>query len=54
MTTLRKLPLLLVDESNACIDLSVGGIKAVKIASSSRSILVYVNWSQKLLDYYDL
>ncbi|KAK1354011.1 hypothetical protein POM88_047267 [Heracleum sosnowskyi] len=45
----RKLPLLLVDEHNACIDLSVGEKKAVKITSSSRSILVYVKWSQKLL-----
>ncbi|KAM4091552.1 hypothetical protein ACJW30_09G144700 [Castanea mollissima] len=50
---LLKLPLQLVDESNACIDLSVGEDKPVRLSSSSTSILVYVDWSQKLLDKYD-
>lgn len=53
MTALLKLPLQLVDENNACIDLSVGEQKAVKFSSSSKSILVFVDWSQKLLGNYD-
>ncbi|KAK3031828.1 hypothetical protein RJ639_035965 [Escallonia herrerae] len=52
-TTSLKLPLQLVDENNACIDLSVGEEKAVKFSSTSMSILVFVDWSQKLLDSYD-
>lgn len=51
--TLPKLPLQLVDENNACIDLSVGEEKAVKLSSSSMSILLFVDWSQKLLKNYD-
>ncbi|CAK7340304.1 unnamed protein product [Dovyalis caffra] len=51
--TLFKLPLQLVEESNACIDLSVGEEKAVKLSSTSTSILVYVDWSQELLEKYD-
>ncbi|XP_062165980.1 ubiquitin carboxyl-terminal hydrolase 5 isoform X2 [Alnus glutinosa] len=51
--TLLRLPLQLVDESNACIDLSVGEDKPIRLSSSSTSILVYVDWSQKLLDKYD-
>ncbi|XP_027349722.1 ubiquitin carboxyl-terminal hydrolase 5 isoform X2 [Abrus precatorius] len=47
------LPLLLVDESNACIDLSMGEEKAVKLSPSSPTILVYIDWSQKLLEKYD-
>lgn len=48
-----KLPLQLVDESNACIDLSAGEEKAITLPSaSSSSILVYTDWSQKLLDKY--
>lgn len=47
------LPLLLVDESNACIDLSMGVDKVVKLSPSSTSILVYIDWSQKLLEKYD-
>ncbi|PSS09582.1 Ubiquitin carboxyl-terminal hydrolase [Actinidia chinensis var. chinensis] len=50
--TLTKLALQLVDENNACIDLSVGEDKAVKL-SSSRSILVFIDWSGKLLKNYD-
>ncbi|KAM7496314.1 hypothetical protein LguiA_020728 [Lonicera macranthoides] len=53
LTALPKLPLQLVDENNACIDLSVGEQKAVKFSSSSKSILVFVDWSQKLLGNYD-
>lgn len=48
-----KLPLQLVDENNACIDLTVGDDKVVKLSSSSMSILVFVDWSQKLLGSYD-
>ncbi|KAM5550559.1 ubiquitin carboxyl-terminal hydrolase 5 [Rosa sericea] len=47
-----KLSLQLVDESNACIDLSVGEEKAITLPSASTSILVYADWSQKLLDKY--
>ena len=50
---LLRLPLQLVDESNACIDLSVGEDKPIRLSSSSTSILVYVDWSLKLLDKYD-
>ncbi|XP_016161774.1 ubiquitin carboxyl-terminal hydrolase 5 isoform X4 [Arachis ipaensis] len=46
------LPLLLIDESNACIDLSMGEDKVVKLPSSS-TLLVYIDWSQKLLEKYD-
>lgn len=53
VTTVQKLPLQLVDENNACIDLSTGEEKAFNIPSSSRSILVFVDWSGKLLDNYD-
>ncbi|GFP98729.1 ubiquitin carboxyl-terminal hydrolase 5 [Phtheirospermum japonicum] len=48
-----KLPLQLVDENNACIDLTVGDDMVVKLSSSSMSILVFVDWSQKLLGSYD-
>ncbi|KAH7556826.1 hypothetical protein JRO89_XS11G0000300 [Xanthoceras sorbifolium] len=48
-----KLPLQLVDESGACIDLSVGEEKSIRISSSSTSIVVYVDWSQKLLETYN-
>ncbi|XP_052187763.1 ubiquitin carboxyl-terminal hydrolase 5 isoform X2 [Diospyros lotus] len=51
--TFRKLPLQLVDENNACIDLSMGEDKAVKISMSSTSILVFIDWSEKLLENYD-
>lgn len=53
VTTLQKLPLQLVDENNACIDLSIGEEKAFKIPASSRSILVFIDWSRKLLDNYE-
>ncbi|KAJ6921455.1 hypothetical protein NC652_015381 [Populus alba x Populus x berolinensis] len=51
--TLFKLPLQLVEESNACVDLSVGEDKAIKLSLTSTSILVYVDWSQELLEKYD-
>ncbi|XP_050388033.1 ubiquitin carboxyl-terminal hydrolase 5 isoform X1 [Argentina anserina] len=47
-----KLPLQLVDESTACVDLSVGEEKAITLPLESSSILVYADWSQKLLDKY--
>ncbi|GFZ20029.1 ubiquitin-specific protease 5 [Actinidia rufa] len=51
--TSTKLALQLVDENNVCIDLSVGEDKAVKLSSSSISILVFIDWSGKLLENYD-
>ena len=51
--TSHRLPLQLVDENNACIDLSIGEEKAFKIPSSSRAILVFIDWSHKLLDNYE-
>ncbi|XXG78580.1 hypothetical protein AAC387_Pa08g2500 [Persea americana] len=48
-----KLPLQLVDENNACIDLSAGEEKAVRLSSSSTSILVFIDWSKKVLEKYD-
>nr|GMD28077.1 ubiquitin carboxyl-terminal hydrolase 5 [Ipomoea batatas] len=43
----------LVDENNACIDLTIGEDKAVKVSSSSKSILVFIDWPQQLLENYD-
>ncbi|XP_068655113.1 ubiquitin carboxyl-terminal hydrolase 5 isoform X1 [Aristolochia californica] len=48
-----KLRLQLVDENNACIDLSVGEEKAIKLSSSSTYILVFIDWSNKDLELYD-
>ncbi|XP_010267703.1 PREDICTED: ubiquitin carboxyl-terminal hydrolase 5 isoform X2 [Nelumbo nucifera] len=48
-----KLPLQLVDENNACIDLSTGEEKTIRLSSSSTSILVFIDWSQKHLEKYD-
>ncbi|KAL6499954.1 ubiquitin-specific protease [Orobanche gracilis] len=53
-STSDKLPLQLVDENNACIDLTVGDDLVVKLSSSSMSVLVFVDWSQKLLGSYDI
>lgn len=50
---LPTLPLLLVDDNNACIDLSMGEEKVVKLSPSSATVLVYIDWSQKLLEKYD-
>ncbi|KAJ0042841.1 hypothetical protein Pint_18464 [Pistacia integerrima] len=52
--TLPKLPLYLVDESNARIDLSVGEEKAIRLPSSSTLIVVQIDWSQKLLEKYNI
>ncbi|VFQ95974.1 unnamed protein product [Cuscuta campestris] len=49
----EKLPLQLVGENNACIDLTVGEDKAIKISSSSKAILVFIDWPQQLLETYD-
>lgn len=51
---LPKLPLYLVDESNARIDLSVGEEKAVRLPPSSTLIVVHIDWSQKLLEKYNI
>lgn len=48
-----KLPLQLVDENNVCIDLSAGDEKPIKISSLSKSLLVFINWSKRLLEKYD-
>ncbi|KAF9609046.1 hypothetical protein IFM89_012486 [Coptis chinensis] len=48
-----SLPLQLVDENNECIDISLGEEETIKLPSSSTSILVYIDWSQKLLEKYD-
>lgn len=53
VSTSQKLPLVFVDENNVCIDLSVGEDKALKYSSSSPSILVFIDWSKKLLKSYD-
>ncbi|OMP02010.1 Peptidase C19, ubiquitin carboxyl-terminal hydrolase 2, partial [Corchorus capsularis] len=50
---LPKLPLQLVDESKTCIDLSVGDEKAVNLSASS-PIVVYFNWTSKLLGKYNM
>ncbi|KAI3781720.1 hypothetical protein L2E82_11743 [Cichorium intybus] len=52
-TESRKLPLKLVDGNNACIDLSVGEERTVRLPSSSMSILLFIDWSPKLLKKYD-
>ncbi|KAJ9548810.1 hypothetical protein OSB04_021353 [Centaurea solstitialis] len=48
-----KLPLKLVDGNNACIDLSVGEERTVRLPSSSMSVLLFIDWSPKLLKKYD-
>ncbi|KAK4758907.1 hypothetical protein SAY87_020208 [Trapa incisa] len=48
----EELPLQLVDENNACINLSVGD-EAIKCSSSSFLHLV-INWSTELLEKYDI
>ncbi|XAR60858.1 Ubiquitinyl hydrolase 1 [Bertholletia excelsa] len=50
--TVPKLQLQLVDENNACIDLSVGEDKPVKLSSSSMSVFIY--WSEQVLEKYDM
>ncbi|XP_077226795.1 ubiquitin-specific protease 5 isoform X2 [Tasmannia lanceolata] len=53
MAVTSKLPLQLVDENNACIDLSTGEEKTIRISSSSTSILVFIDWAHKDLEKYD-
>ncbi|XP_031475716.1 ubiquitin carboxyl-terminal hydrolase 5 [Nymphaea colorata] len=48
-----KLPLQLVDENNVCIDLSIGEDKPIRLSTSSSSILVFIDWSEKDLEKYD-
>ncbi|XP_024965664.1 ubiquitin carboxyl-terminal hydrolase 5-like isoform X4 [Cynara cardunculus var. scolymus] len=48
-----KLPLKLVDGNNACIDLSVGEERTVRLPSTSMSVLLFIDWSPKLLKRYD-
>ncbi|KAI3802030.1 hypothetical protein L1987_30153 [Smallanthus sonchifolius] len=51
--SLLKLPLKLVDANNACIDLSVGEERTVRLPSSSLSVLLFIDWSPKLLQKYE-
>lgn len=44
--SVQKLPLQLIDESNAFIDLSVGEEKAIKLLGSAITLVVYLDWSQ--------
>ncbi|XP_042509184.1 ubiquitin carboxyl-terminal hydrolase 5 isoform X2 [Macadamia integrifolia] len=48
-----KLPLQLVDENNACIDLSTGEEKPIRLSSSSSPIIVFIDWSKEQLEKYD-
>ncbi|XP_043692351.1 ubiquitin carboxyl-terminal hydrolase 5-like [Telopea speciosissima] len=48
-----KLPLQLVDENNACIDLTTGEEKPIRLSSSSSPIIVFIDWSQEQLEKYD-
>ncbi|XP_071723308.1 ubiquitin carboxyl-terminal hydrolase 5-like [Rutidosis leptorrhynchoides] len=48
-----KLPLKLVDGNNACIDLSVGEERTVRLPSTLMSVLLFIDWSPKLLRKYD-
>lgn len=52
--TLPNLPLQLVDESSVCFDLSVEEDKTIRLPLSSTSMVVYVDWSQKLLEKYNI
>ncbi|KAI3678623.1 hypothetical protein L6452_37922 [Arctium lappa] len=51
--SLLKLPLKLVDGNNTPIDISVGEEKTVRLSSSSVSVLLYIDWSPKLLKKYE-
>ncbi|GMH26056.1 hypothetical protein Nepgr_027899 [Nepenthes gracilis] len=53
INTFKKLPLQLVDENNAHSDLTMEEEKAIEISSSSTSMVVFMNWSKKLLEKYD-
>nr|XP_043621900.1 ubiquitin carboxyl-terminal hydrolase 5-like [Erigeron canadensis] len=48
-----KLPLKLVDGNNACIDLSIGEERTVRLPSTSMSVLLFIDWSPKLLNRYE-
>lgn len=48
-----KLHLQLVNENNECIDLSTGEEKAIRVPSSSGTVLVFINWSKRDLKKYD-
>ncbi|XP_038701633.1 ubiquitin carboxyl-terminal hydrolase 5 isoform X1 [Tripterygium wilfordii] len=54
METCSGLPLQMVDENNACIDLSVEEEKAITLSKSSKFIVVYFDWSEKLLGMFDM
>ncbi|PIA50657.1 hypothetical protein AQUCO_01200104v1 [Aquilegia coerulea] len=47
------LPLQLMDENDILVDLTTGEEKAIKLSSSTTSVLVFINWSQILLEKYD-
>ncbi|GAB4829450.1 ubiquitin-specific protease [Ancistrocladus abbreviatus] len=48
----HKLPLQLIEENDACIDLTVEDDQSIKL-SSSTSMLVFINWSKKFQQKYD-
>ncbi|KAK9054996.1 hypothetical protein SSX86_026075 [Deinandra increscens subsp. villosa] len=48
-----NLPLKLVDGNNACIDLSVGEERTVRLPPNSLSVLLFIDWSPKLLQKYE-
>ncbi|GKV28911.1 hypothetical protein SLEP1_g37898 [Rubroshorea leprosula] len=53
VVTSQKLPLQLIDENNACIDLSMEEEKTIELSSSSTSLLVYLDWRPELLEKYN-
>ncbi|KAM7257841.1 hypothetical protein ACFE04_013582 [Oxalis oulophora] len=53
-TVSENLPLQLVDEDESCIDLSVEEESIINLPSSSTQIVVYIDWSPKLLENYDI
>ncbi|XP_010929801.2 ubiquitin carboxyl-terminal hydrolase 5 isoform X1 [Elaeis guineensis] len=44
----------LVNENNECIDISTGEEKAIRVPSSSATVLVFINWSKRDLKKYDI
>ncbi|XP_076891295.1 ubiquitin carboxyl-terminal hydrolase 5-like isoform X2 [Bidens hawaiensis] len=48
-----KLPLKMVDGNHACIDLSVGEERIVRLPAASLSVLLFIDWSPKLLQKYE-
>lgn len=51
--TVSKLPLRLVDENNAQVDLTARKEKTIKLSSTLTSLLVYLDWSPELMNKYN-